>query len=597
MQYASFFLGLTTAVLTTTTALAHGGQILSEMPCPVNEPMGLAVDGDALWISDMATASVVKVRMADGSIAERLDVPGFVPTGLAIRDGVLFIADRNLDTISRRAVHGGPSPWPLPIYEPWPAGMAWDGSKIWVADARRAKIHQLDPVDGTTVASFEAPAKSPTGVAFDGRYLWVADHGTDELYMVDRRDGAVVTILPSPGPYPNALAAGDGFLWVADYQARKLFRVALPDDTPYLEDQPRRVRVSYSVVYRAKGTGSVSNLVSYVAIPRDIPGQHVLAAPRFDPPPTRVVTDRWGQQVAVFELGTLAAGSSRTVRWEGDFALYRVRFHIVPELVNREPIPASMKPWLADDKKYDLSSPALASIVGKVTDGKTTTYDKARAIFEHIAKVISYDRSGGWNNAAAVLERGTGSCSEYTFALVALLRKAGIPARYVGALSERGDEASFDDVFHRWAEAWFPGYGWVPLDANAAHGTPPGERASFFGGRSNRHVVTTIEGGGTDLLDWTYNSHQTWEASGNVSLETLPIARYRPLDAGPPATPASAPSSLVPTLTPAEPSPPTAASTTTAPTGHGDPWFVAMTVLLATAVGIAVGKLGARSHA
>jgi transglutaminase-like putative cysteine protease len=139
--------------------------------------------------------------------------------------------------------------------------------------------------------------------------------------------------------------------------------------------------------------------------------------------------------------------------------------------------------------------------VDKLTREKGVAFDRARVIFEHQAKVIAYDRSGGWNNAAAVLERGTGSCSEYTFALVSLLRRAGIPARYVGALSERGDEASFDDVFHRWAEAYFPGYGWIPLDANAAHGQPPGERAALFGGRSNGHVVTTVGGGASEYLD------------------------------------------------------------------------------------------------
>ncbi len=597
MKPCAFAAALAALCLPASTALAYGGQVLSELPCPVDEPMGLAVDGDFLWISDMTAPAVVKVRAADGAIVSRFEVPGFAPTGLAVRDGTLLIADRNLDYITRRSTSTELSPSTIPFYEQWPAGMAWDGAHLWVADARNAKIHEIDADDGTTIQSFEAPAKAPSGLAFDGRYLWVADHGKDELYRVDRRDGAVLTILPSPGPYPNALAAADGTLWVADYQTRRLSRVALPDDTPYVEDQPRRVHISYSVAYRGKGTGTVSNLVSYVAVPREIPGQHILGALKFDPTPSRVITDAWGQQIAVFELGSLPAGKERTVRWEGDFALYRLRFHILPERVNRDPIPASMKPWLADGKKYDLSSPELAAIVDKVTDGKTTTYDKARAIYEHIAKVITYDRSAGWDDAAAVLKRGTGSCSEYTFALVAMLRKAGIPARYVGAVSERGDQASFDDVFHRWAEAWLPGYGWVPLDANAAHGEPPGERGAYFGGRSNRQLVTTIEGGGTPYLDWSYNSYETWDAMGDATLETMPIARYRPLEAGPPPAAASAPSVLAPRLTPAEPvsGPPASGDTHTQPRGS-DPWFAAVALLLAAALGLAVGRFGARSQ-
>lgn len=579
--------------LSAAPAFAFGGEVLGQLPCPVSEPMGLAVDGDSLWIADMATPEVVKVSATDGAITARMPVPGFVPTGLAVQDSALLIADRNLDYIAKRALQGGASPSPLPLYEPWPAGMAWDGVSLWISDARTSKVHQLDPVDGTTIASYEAPAKAPTGVAFDGRHLWVADHDKDELYMVDRRDGSVITSMPAPGPYPSALAAGNGFLWVADYQQRMLYKVALPGDTPYLEDRPRRVHVSYTITYRAKGAGSIEQLAAYLALPREIPGQHLLGELRFDPQPSRVETDEWGQQVAVFDVGSLPAGQARSIRWEGDFALYRVRFQLLPERIDAGAVPADMKRWLGDDKKYDLGSPALAELVDKVTKGKSTTYDKARAIFEHIAKVITYDRSGGWNNAAAVLERGTGSCSEYTFALVALLRKAGIPARYVGAVSERGDEASFDDVFHRWAEAWFPGYGWVPLDANAAHGAPPGERASFFGGRSNRHVVTTIEGGGSKLLDWTYNSNETYRTAGDVTLETMPIARYRPLEGGPPAAPASAPSVLAPKLAPASASP--GAEPAHLPSRASDPWIAAIALLLAAGLGIVVGRSGARA--
>jgi len=157
---------------------------------------------------------------------------------------------------------------------------------------------------------------------------------------------------------------------------------------------------------------------------------------------------------------------------------------VVPEKLETSASEPGLERYLADDTKYDLGSPQVSELVEKLTAARGRAGTKARALYEYLAKTISYDRSGGWNNAAAVLERGNGSCSEYTFTLVALLRKAGIPARYVGAISERGDEASFDDVFHRWAEAYFPGYGWVPLDANAGHGVKPGERGFHFGGRT-----------------------------------------------------------------------------------------------------------------
>lgn len=579
-------------------ASARGGQVMGRIPCPVEEPTGMAVDGDHLWLSDLGSRSIYKVRKSDGSVVQKLDTPGLMPTGLAWHDGTLYAADRRMSIITRRRPGEVADHAPIEYFERWATGMTHDGDHLWIVDSRAAKIHKIDPADGTTVASYDAPAAMPTGIAFDGQYLWVADHEEDEIYMLDRRQARVVVILAAPGPYPSALAVDNGSLWVADYQTGQLYRMALPDETPYVEDEPRRVRASFEAIYRTKGQGNLSMLTASIAIPREIPGQHLLGELRWEPQPQRFETDKWGQQVAVFELGALQHGETKRVGWAGTFAVFRTRFHIIPERVDSARLPGNLAAYLADDEKYDLSSRTIGDLVDELTGRETSYYWRARAVFEHLTKVITYDRSGGWNNAATVLARGTGSCSEYTFAAVALLRRAGIPARYVGAVSERGDEAGFDDVFHRWAEAYMPGYGWIPIDANAGYGKPPGERAGFFGGRSNRHVVTTIGGGGSEYLEWDYNAHQTYQSHNGAELEARAIARYRPLgddDKEVEVKPHQAPRVLAPTLTAplAEGTPlrPRAASSVLA-----SPWMGAIAVLLAMCVGIIVGRLGRRSQ-
>lgn len=578
--------------------MAFGGQVLSEMQSPVVEPMGLVVDGDFLWISDMDTRAYVKVQAADGKFIEKITAPGFMPTGVTIEDGILFTADRRRETIGRYDIQHDTQLSPIPYYERWATGMTHDGASLWVVDARQHKIHQVDPVDGTTIKSFKSPASGPTGIAFDGSHLWVADHDKDEIYRVSTEDGQVVSIIPSPGPYPSALAINEGILFVADYETRKLYRVKLPDETPYIEDNPRHVRVSYTNAYKVEGSGSVTKLNAYLAVPKEIPGQHIEGEIRFEPEPTRFVEDKWGQKVAVFELGSLTSDEVKQIKWQADFNLYQVRFHLDPNRLDRAMIPAELKPYLTDDKKYNLDSEVISKLVAEVAGETSNYYAKARAIYNHLTNVITYERTGGWNNAAAVLERGTGSCSEYTFALVALLRRVGIPARYVGAVSERGDKGSFDDVFHRWAEAFFPGYGWVPLDANAGFGKDPGERASYFGGRSNRHVVTTIGGGSSEYLDWTYNHHETYQIEGNATLAVQAIARYQPLeDPQTEVTPHRATKLTAPILLDAEEKASENNSSSEKPLWHkialeaeDSPWNAAIALLLSLIVGIFLGR-------
>ena len=101
---------------------------------------------------------------------------------------------------------------------------------------------------------------------------------------------------------------------------------------------------------------------------------------------------------------------------------------------------------------------------GKVAGEEKNSYFIARKIFDHVRKSLTYKLEGGWNTAPMVLERGTGSCSEYSFCFIALCRAAGLPARYVGALVVHGDEANPNDSFLRRSKVCLPNYGWGSMD-------------------------------------------------------------------------------------------------------------------------------------
>lgn len=63
-------------------------------------------------------------------------------------------------------------------------------------------------------------------------------------------------------------------------------------------------------------------------------------------------------------------------------------------------------------------------------------------------------------DAVSVLARGRGRCSGLANAAVALLRRAGFPARTVSGLLVGNDGV----IAHRWLECRLPGAGWVPTD-------------------------------------------------------------------------------------------------------------------------------------
>lgn len=173
-----------------------------------------------------------------------------------------------------------------------------------------------------------------------------------------------------------------------------------------------------------------------------------------------------------------------------------------------------------------MTQQAVEEAVGE----ETHPYWMMRAIHRYVGEQLEYEMVGGWNVAPAVLERGTGSCSEYTFVFIAMCRAAGLPARYVGGSLLRGDAASTDEAYHRWPEVYLPGYGWVPADPQAGDKEIPARIADTIGHVPPMTLVTTIGGGGSAYLGWGYNSEQAWTAEGPVEVHVETVGEWSPLE-------------------------------------------------------------------
>ena len=137
-----------------------------------------------------------------------------------------------------------------------------------------------------------------------------------------------------------------------------------------------------------------------------------------------------------------------------------------------------------------LQMPPLEGRVQRLADSLTAGHgariDRVRAIERYLSTELRYTLELPRTASQATVEgflfdRRAGHCEYFSTAMVMLLRAAGIPSRnvtgflggewnsYGGYLAVTGNDA------HSWAEAWFPGLGWVPFDP-----TPPA-RDSYMG--------------------------------------------------------------------------------------------------------------------
>lgn len=117
----------------------------------------------------------------------------------------------------------------------------------------------------------------------------------------------------------------------------------------------------------------------------------------------------------------------------------------------------------------------IRELADTLTIGLTNPYDKAKAIEDYL-HTLGYDQeipappynADGVEHFLFELERGY---SEYFgSAMAVLLREAGVPARMVVGYTPRDYDANNGHWIvreadsHGWAEAYFPGYGWVEFE-------------------------------------------------------------------------------------------------------------------------------------
>jgi len=144
-------------------------------------------------------------------------------------------------------------------------------------------------------------------------------------------------------------------------------------------------------------------------------------------------------------------------------------------------------PFLAAPTGGELFDVAARELSG-VGEGSVAHLGKmARWMADRIAYVPREDE-GTWS-AEETLRRREGSCRDSAWALVEILRRNGVAARFVsgylielGASPGRSDRASL----HAWCEAFLPGAGWIGIDGTSglftAEGHVPLTTASFPAG-------------------------------------------------------------------------------------------------------------------
>jgi transglutaminase-like putative cysteine protease len=499
-----------------------GGLIIRNLPLPTPTPGDLAWDGVALWVADWEAGELLRFDPASGDVLRRMPAPCYRPRGLTWNDGRLYIADDFagqvfvFDPATELTITAYPAPTGTGL------GLAWDGEALWLSENADNTLQRLIPGDGTALTYFDAPQREPGGLAYDGTYLWVTQRRHDRIYMVDPESGKALTSFDSPGKYPCGIApAEQGRLWVADFMDGRAYLCAPREARAYQTRDWRETEIRMTYRIENRGPGTVRHAAVHFAVPQPSLENQVLAGePIFGPLAPAMGEDRWGQAIATYERDRLPAGETLEVGYTAQARIGELNYIVFPERVGKlSAIPRDIRrAYTADGERFQVSHKLVRETAERVVGDEKNPYWMMRRIYDWVIDTLEYERVGGWDVPETLIKRGTGSCSEYTFLFIGLCRAVGLPARYEAGTALRGDDASVDDVHHRWAEVYLPEYGWIPVDPSRGDQGTPGGQVDAIGRLSNRLFVTTHNGGGSAALGWTYNARATFSREGRCEV-------------------------------------------------------------------------------
>lgn len=512
------------------------GDAVKKFPIDIfSTPVGMAINGKTLFFGDLSTSKISALDIESGKIIMTFDAPTFNLNSITYDGRNLWILDKVEKKVFCFDYESGLTLSTLPLDLDEPQSITSDGKNVFIVDGATKSIAQIDTYDGTTFKTIKSPLfKSPkrvdfSAMAFDGKYLWVADRISDEIYQIDTDNEWVINIIKSPGPYTSGIAFIEDEIVVLDYQKREIGFYKLPKKGKAIRYKERKETLTFGETYRNFGPGMVENLEISLAIPENLIFQDVDLI-EINPKNYKIEEDEWGQKCAVFNFAKLSPLEVASTNIKVNCTLYSVSYFIDPdEALPISQIPKGLESYLKDDTKLQINNKVIQDAVKEALKGETNTYKAVRKIYDYIHDKMHYELSGGWNVAPVVLKRGSGSCSEYSFVMIAMLRASGIPARYAGSVVIRGDDASRDDVFHRWVEAYIPPFGFIPVDPSGGDSEVPLEKAKFFGSLENRFLITTVGGGNSRYLKWDYNSHSSFNSRGVVKLYFLKAGDWQPL--------------------------------------------------------------------
>lgn len=239
-----------------------------------------------------------------------------------------------------------------------------------------------------------------------------------------------------------------------------------------LKEHKCSLKVEYSILNN--GPGKLSGVQCNIETPKTWRPFQVVSDCLENSEMGEEIEDDIGNLFYHYELGDLADGESASVEVIYDLVIYEFdnkNYDNIFTILDADD--GDFELYTGSESYIDSDSPIIIEVVTEVIGSESNPYLIAEKLYDYIADNLDYDYELAEDNnrqsfkASEILERGKGTCMDYSIVYAAVCRAAGIPAKYVsGVPITVAVSADNQEIFngHAWNEIKLPEYGWIPLD-------------------------------------------------------------------------------------------------------------------------------------
>lgn len=248
-------------------------------------------------------------------------------------------------------------------------------------------------------------------------------------------------------------------------------------------DSPVEMKVQYTLTVKPGEVPAGETIRVWMPYPRtDIASQTNIQLLQVSQPQYIISPDTY-QHKSIYMEQKAIEGKPTVFSYEFQYTSYAQVFSFSPEQV--QPYDTSgllYKTYTRERAPHILFSGNIRKAVEEVVKDETNPYIKVRKIYEWIDSNFPWASAREYstidNIPEYVLANKHGDCGQVSLLFITMARAAGIPAKWQsGWMMHPGNKN-----LHDWAEVYFQGIGWVPVDQSFGRvpGNEDNQEAYYF---------------------------------------------------------------------------------------------------------------------